>query len=69
MTPEQAVAAAVVIGARLIVPIHYGITPSDDYREVPDAIASLRETARRRGMGVEVVAPGKWVSWTAQNLP
>ncbi|MGA7909712.1 MAG: MBL fold metallo-hydrolase, partial [Candidatus Sulfotelmatobacter sp.] len=35
MTPEQAVAAAVVLGSRLIVPIHYGVVGAEGYRELP----------------------------------
>jgi L-ascorbate metabolism protein UlaG (beta-lactamase superfamily) len=63
LTPEQAVAAAVVLGARLLVPIHYGVVGAESYTEVPNPEASLLEAARRRNVGVEVVRPGEWVSW------
>jgi L-ascorbate metabolism protein UlaG (beta-lactamase superfamily) len=66
LTPEQAVAAAVVIDARLIVPIHYGITGADAYTEVANPEAALVEAARKRGVGVEIVRPGDWLSWKAQ---
>jgi L-ascorbate metabolism protein UlaG (beta-lactamase superfamily) len=63
LTPEQAVAAAVVLGARLIVPIHYGLVGAESYAEVPDAEATLLAAARRRGVGVEIVRPGDWLTW------
>lgn len=63
LTPEQAVAAAAVLEARLIVPIHHGVTPSDDYREVPDAEALLLAAAKKRKVSVELVRPGEWLTW------
>jgi L-ascorbate metabolism protein UlaG (beta-lactamase superfamily) len=63
MTPEQAVAAAVVLGARLLVPIHYGLVGAESYEEVPHAEASLLEAARKRAVAVEIVRPGNWVTW------
>jgi L-ascorbate metabolism protein UlaG (beta-lactamase superfamily) len=63
LTPEQAVAAAVVLGARLLVPIHYGVAPSEDYQEVPDAEALLLAAARKRKVNVEVARPGEWLTW------
>ena len=70
LTPEQAAAAGAILGARLIVPIHYGVAGADAYTEVPDAEAALLEAARRRGVGVEIVRPGDWLTWkpTARGL-
>ncbi len=65
LTSEQAVAAAVVLDARLIVPIHYGIKGADAYEEQPDPEGSLRTAARRRNIAVEVVRPGEWMTWQA----
>jgi hypothetical protein len=45
------------------VPIHYGIAPSDDYREVADARAQLLAAARERGVAVEIVPSGGWMTW------
>jgi L-ascorbate metabolism protein UlaG (beta-lactamase superfamily) len=59
--PEQAVAASVVAGARVLVPIHYGVTGSREYVEVDDATAKAVAEGRRRGLAVQVVAPGGWV--------
>jgi L-ascorbate metabolism protein UlaG (beta-lactamase superfamily) len=69
MTPEQAVAAAVVLGARLLVPIHYGITGAekDGYLEVRDPEATLHAAARRRGVPVEIARPGEWLTWRARR--
>jgi len=63
LTPEQAAAAGAILGARLIVPIHYGVSGADAYTEVPDAEAALLEAARGRGIGVEIVRPGDWLTW------
>ena len=63
MTPEQAVAAAVVLGARLLVPIHYGIVKAAGYQEVAQPEAALLRAAHQRGMPVEVVRPGEWLRW------
>jgi len=63
MTPEQAVAAAVVLGARLLVPIHYGLVGAEGYQEVTQPEAALLKAARQRGMAVEVVRPGEWLRW------
>ncbi len=63
MTPEQAVAAAAVVEARLLVPIHYGLVEAESYNEVPGAEAALLEAARRRGVDVEIVRPGEWLTW------
>jgi len=41
MTPEQAADTALVLGARVIVPIHYGLSASF-HREEPDAPQRLR---------------------------
>lgn len=64
LTPEQAVAAAVVMGARQIVPIHYGVSGAEGYQELPDVEASLMRIATKRGIGVEIRRPGEWLEWT-----
>lgn len=63
LTPEQAVAAAQVLGARVIVPIHYGVEGAEGYAEAPDPQTHLLDAARRRGQRIDVVAPGQWVTW------
>ncbi|WP_249472519.1 MBL fold metallo-hydrolase [Luteimonas galliterrae] len=64
LTPEEAVAAAVVMGARQIVPIHYGVDGAEGYQELPDVEASLTRIAAKRGVGVEIRRPGEWLEWT-----
>jgi L-ascorbate metabolism protein UlaG (beta-lactamase superfamily) len=66
LTPEQAAAAAAALGARLIVPIHYGVTGADEYAEVAGAESRLLAAARPRGIGVEIVRPGDWLTWAAR---
>jgi L-ascorbate metabolism protein UlaG (beta-lactamase superfamily) len=63
LTPEQAVAAAVVLGARLLVPIHYGVTGAEGYAEQPDVEPRLATEAARRGVAIQIVQPGEWVRW------
>lgn len=63
LTPEQAVAAAAVLGARLLVPIHYGINGAEDYSEVANPEAAMLQAARKRNVAVEVVRPGEWLTW------
>jgi L-ascorbate metabolism protein UlaG (beta-lactamase superfamily) len=63
MTAEQAIAAAVVMGARLVVPIHYGMAGAEGYAEDPHAEETLRDFARQRRVDVEILKPGAWVEW------
>ena len=63
LTPEQAVAAAAILGARRLVPIHYGVAGADAYTEVPNPEAALLEAARKRGVTVEILKPGEWMKW------
>ena len=63
LTPEQAVAAATILGARRLVPIHYGVAGLDEYVEVEDPIERLRRAARGTSVGIQVIPPGAWVDW------
>lgn len=63
LTPEQAVAAATILGARRLVPIHYGVSASPEYTEVDDPISRLREAARGKAVRVQALAPGEWLDW------
>jgi len=63
LTPEQAVAGATILGARRLVPIHYGVSGMAEYVEVEDPIGRLRTAARDTPIGIEVIAPGAWVGW------
>ena len=64
MTPEQAVAAAVILNAKLVVPIHYGVTGAEGYRELPNCEELLVQAAGKRNVDVEIVRPGEWLAWT-----
>lgn len=63
LTPEQAFAAATVLGARTVVPIHYGISGVDAYQEVDDPLGALIRVARGTAIEVQSVQPGAWVAW------
>jgi L-ascorbate metabolism protein UlaG (beta-lactamase superfamily) len=62
LTPAQAVDAAILLGARRLVPIHYGFHVPGSYEEYPDAMENLLSVAKRRGVSVEVLKPGEWLS-------
>lgn len=64
LTPEQAVAAATILGARRLVPIHYGVSGMDEYIEVADPIAALRRAVRGSAVQLQVLAPGEWLDWS-----
>lgn len=64
LTPEQAVAAAKILGAKVLVPIHYGVAPSPEYTEVPDATVKVLAEGKRRGIAVELLEPGQWLTWS-----
>jgi L-ascorbate metabolism protein UlaG (beta-lactamase superfamily) len=63
LTPEQAVAAAIIVGAKLVVPIHYGVSGAEGYKELPECERLLFAAAQKRGIDVEVVPPGEWLTW------
>ncbi|WP_202843372.1 MBL fold metallo-hydrolase [Luteimonas saliphila] len=63
LTPEQAVAAATILGARRLVPIHYGVGGMDEYVEVEDPVGRLRSLVRGRSFALQVLAPGEWLEW------
>ena len=65
LTPDQAVAAATILGARRLVPIHYGITGLAEYVETDDPIGRVQRAARDTPVSVQVLAPGGWVDWAA----
>ncbi len=62
LTPGQAVDATILLGANRLVPIHYGFHVPGSYEEYPNAMENLLSVAKRRGVNVEVVKPGDWLS-------
>jgi len=65
MAPEQAVAAARILGAKILVPIHYGVRGAEGYEEIVDALDRTRAEGARRGVIVQALKPGEWVNWEA----
>jgi L-ascorbate metabolism protein UlaG (beta-lactamase superfamily) len=59
MTPEAAAAAAQILGARLAIPIHYGISGDPNYLEEPNALTRFTAAAQRKGVTVRVLQPGE----------
>ena len=61
MTPKQAVAAAIVVRAKLLIPIHYGFNDPESYLEHPNAVSELEENARARHQAYRLMKPGETV--------
>jgi L-ascorbate metabolism protein UlaG (beta-lactamase superfamily) len=60
MDPEQAAVAGELLGAKLVVPIHYGgLAFEPHYRPVPDARARFERAARGRSYRAAPLAPGE----------
>ncbi len=59
MTPEQAVAACVVMEARLLTPIHFGFHDPEGYQEYPNAVPTLLANAKERNVPVEFLEVGE----------
>jgi len=55
MGPREAVQAATILRAPVLVPMHYGASLPGLYREVEDALAQLEATGRR----VVTLRPGE----------
>ncbi len=62
MTPEQAVAAGVLLGARVVTPIHYGVNDPEFYVEYPEAEGAFIALAQERELEISVLAPGEWAA-------
>ena len=70
LTPAQAAAAADILGAKTVCPIHYKLFDNPPvYSEWPDAEKVFLAAAAQRGVGVEIVEPGKEVSISAEKSP
>lgn len=60
MDPDQAAVAAKLLGARLVVPIHYGpLHETPTYVQAHDPPGALRASAREQGVEARVLEPGE----------
>lgn len=60
MDPEQAAVAAKLLGARTVVPIHYGpLHEAPNYVQSEDPPGSLRTAATELGIEARVLQPGE----------
>jgi hypothetical protein len=62
LTPEQAVIAAKLLGAKAICPMHYG-KPDENYFEVPNAEARFLAAAKENNMKTVLLKKGEWLNW------
>ena len=65
LTPEQAVAAALIMGAKRLVPIHFGVSGADGYAEAEDVRGAVLRAGKARGVNVRFMEPGDWLDWEA----
>lgn len=69
MTPEQAVTAGQILGARRVCPIHYGMYDDPGhYVAYPHALEEFLEVARKRKVPTLVLDPGAEVDWETPAL-
>jgi len=62
MGPRQAAVAAKLLGAREVVPIHYGpMHQAPNYVQVDDPPGALRAAAEEIGIAAGVLQPGEWL--------
>lgn len=59
LLPEQAAAAAHILGARRAVPIHYGLDRPPLYAQTPHALQRFERSARELGIDPVVLEPGQ----------
>jgi len=63
MGPKEAAAAAKLLGAGLVVPIHYGpLHEASNYVQADDPAGSLEAAARELGISARVLRPGESLS-------
>jgi L-ascorbate metabolism protein UlaG (beta-lactamase superfamily) len=63
MDPRQAAVAGKLLGARQVVPIHYGpLHEAENYRQANDPAGSLEAAARELGVEARVLQPGERLS-------
>jgi L-ascorbate metabolism protein UlaG (beta-lactamase superfamily) len=68
MDPGQAAIAAKLLGARAVVPIHYGpLHEAANYIQVDDPPGGLRAAATELGIEVRVLQPGERFSVEPQH--
>ena len=62
LTPEQAMDAATILRAKMIVPIHFGVRGEEGYHEVEDPVGRLRRAEKSEGPKVQILQPGEWLA-------
>jgi L-ascorbate metabolism protein UlaG (beta-lactamase superfamily) len=56
LTPEQAVSAAQILGAKMLIPIHYGAFHNPPiYNETPDIIERLTAASTAKGVPIHLL--------------
>lgn len=69
MTPLQAVDAAKFLGAKLLVPIHFGLNGDENYVEVDQPLNELKKAAKRRDQPIKHLVPGKTLTLDGSSHP
>jgi len=58
LTPVQAIDAAALLRAKLLVPIHFGLNDPPNYVEIADPLATLTSLAKDRDQSIKHLVPG-----------
>ena len=64
LTPERAAEAARILGAKAVVPIHFGSSGNPDYVEEPNALARFVAASAKAGIAARPLAPGEMMALT-----
>jgi L-ascorbate metabolism protein UlaG (beta-lactamase superfamily) len=62
-TPSQAIDVALLLRAKVLVPIHFGLDDPPNYFEVDEPLETLLQEAEQRGQTVQHLAPGEELVW------
>jgi L-ascorbate metabolism protein UlaG (beta-lactamase superfamily) len=67
LNPIQAAAAGKVLRAKVVVPIHYGMSDPSYYIEYPNAEKTMIDECKKANVPLEIVEPGNWIALKANR--
>ena len=63
MDPRQAIDATLMLSAKQLVPIHYGLNDPPYYVEMQDVLGTLLQDGKERGVSIAPLKPGDYLEW------
>lgn len=67
MGPQQAIDAALMLSAKRLVPIHFGLNEPPYYIETPGALEATLEEGAKRGVTVKHLKPGDYLDIASEK--